>query len=88
MATPFEVGLVSPEAAVWRGEATMLVAKTVEGEIGILAGHEPFLGELAENGEVRITLVDNSVLKATVSGGFLSVSRTGVSVLAEEATLV
>ncbi len=88
MATAFTVGLVSPEAAVWRGEATMVVARTVEGEIGILAGHQPFLGALAEDGEVRITQVDGTVLKAQVSGGFLSVSSEGVSVLAEEATLL
>jgi F-type H+-transporting ATPase subunit epsilon len=85
--TPFEVGLVSPEAEVWRGEATMLVAKTVEGEIGILAGHQPFLGQLAEDAEVRITTADGGAVKARVSGGFLSVSRTGVSVLAEVAEL-
>jgi F-type H+-transporting ATPase subunit epsilon len=43
-----QVTVVSATAEVWSGEATMVVARTTEGEIGILAGHEPTLGVLAE----------------------------------------
>jgi F0F1-type ATP synthase epsilon subunit len=51
------VTVVSATAEVWSGEASMVVARTTEGEIGILAGHEPTLGVLAA-GEVRITTAD------------------------------
>ena len=49
-----KVNLVSADDEVWSGEASLVVAKTVIGEIGIMAGHEPVLGVLAA-GEVRIT---------------------------------
>ena len=49
------VSVVAADHEVWSGEASMVVAKTVEGEIGILAGHEPLLAILA-SGEVRVTL--------------------------------
>ena len=37
---------VSPEATVWSGQATFVVAKTPEGELGIMADHEPLMGAL------------------------------------------
>ena len=49
------VSVVSADQEVWSGEAAMVVARTVEGEIGILPGHEPMLAILA-GGEVRVTL--------------------------------
>ena len=42
------VSLVSADAEVWTGEASLVVAKTVEGEIGFMTGHEPVLAILAE----------------------------------------
>ena len=51
---PLKVSLVSADAEVWSGEASLVVAKTVIGEIGFMAGHEPVLAILAE-GQVRIT---------------------------------
>ena len=54
MADPFKVDLVSVEAQVWSGEADMVVARTTEGELAILAGHAPLLGQLKEPSRVRI----------------------------------
>lgn len=54
MAGTLKVSVVSANAEVWSGEAKQLTARTVEGEIGILAGHEPMLAILA-TGEVRVT---------------------------------
>ncbi len=65
----------------------MVVAKTIEGEIGLLAGHEPMLAILAE-GEVRITLADGGSLKANAQDGFLSVEHDVVTVVARHAALV
>ncbi len=81
------VAVVSPEQAVWEGEAEMVIARTLDGEIGVLEGHIPLLGVLAEEGEVRIKTGGGSDVTARVSGGFLSVTKEGVSILAERAEL-
>ncbi|MEN9970425.1 MAG: hypothetical protein RLZZ229_633 [Actinomycetota bacterium] len=85
MAT-LRVELVAADQAVWSGEAKMVVAKTVEGEIGLLPGHEPMLAILG-SGEVRITLEDGNVIKANAEDGFLSVENNVVSVVARNAAL-
>lgn len=87
MATPLSVSVVSADQEVWSGEASMVVARTVEGEIGILAGHEPLLAILA-SGEVRMTLLDGSKIVAEAADGFLSVDNDIVTVVAREASLV
>ena len=82
------VAVVSPEKEIWSGEAEMVSARTLDGEIGILEGHIPLLGVLADDGEVRIrTAGSGSEVTAKVSGGFLSVTKEGVSILAERAEL-
>ena len=75
------VTVVSATAEVWSGEATMVVARTTEGEIGILAGHEPTLGVLAA-GEVRITTTDGQKVTAQAEDGFLSVDNNQVPIVA------
>ena len=81
------VQLVAVERRLWSGTATSVVAQTLEGEIGILPGHEPVLGQLVEGGVVRIRTTDNELVTAAVHGGFLSVTGEGVSILAEDAEL-
>ena len=81
------VELVSVEREVWSGEATQVSARTTEGEIGILAGHAPLLGQLADGGTLRIAQVGGGEVVAAVHGGFLSVTEQGVTVLAEIAKL-
>ena len=75
------VTVVSATAEVWSGEASMVVARTTEGEIGILAGHEPTLGVLAA-GEVRITTADGQKITAQAEDGFLSVDNNQVTIVA------
>ena len=75
------VTVVSATQEVWSGEATMVVARTTEGEIGILSGHQPTLGVLAA-GEVRITTVDGNKITATAEDGFLSVDNDQVTIVA------
>jgi F-type H+-transporting ATPase subunit epsilon len=86
VARQLHVELVAVEEKVWSGEAEMVVARTTEGELGILFGHEPLLGQLAESGQVRIKQSGGQELAYDVAGGFLSVSGTGVTVLAESCT--
>lgn len=83
-----QVNLVSAEAEIWSGEANLVVAKTVEGEIGFMAGHEPTLAVLAE-GQVRITLADGTKVVADASDGFVSMEvGNTINIVAGRAELV
>ncbi|GAA1531604.1 F0F1 ATP synthase subunit epsilon [Actinomadura kijaniata] len=87
MAT-LKVGLVSPEREVWSGEARMVVAQTIEGQLGIMPGHAPVLGVLLDGSEVKIEPADGGEwITAAVGSGFFSVADNEVSVLAEQAEL-
>ena len=83
MAKELHVEIVAVEAMVWEGEAEALFARTTEGELGVLPGHAPLLGQLADPGTVRVKRSDGEDLSYTVNGGFLSVDKYGVTVLAE-----
>ena len=84
---PLSVSVVSADQQVWSGEATMVVVRTVEGEIGILAGHEPLLAILS-SGEVRVTLADGTKVVAEAADGFLSVENDTITIVARKAALV
>jgi len=78
--------LVVPDRELWSGEASIVIAKTTEGDIGVLTGHSPVFGVLAEASVVEIDSGEGK-LRAAVSGGFLSVADDRVSVLAAQAQL-
>ncbi|WP_166996276.1 F0F1 ATP synthase subunit epsilon [Paramicrobacterium fandaimingii] len=82
-----QVSVVAADHEVWSGAALQIIAKTVEGEIGILAGHEPMLAILA-TGEVRVTTTTGEKVTAKADDGFLSVENDTVTVVAGNATLV
>jgi F-type H+-transporting ATPase subunit epsilon len=82
-----KVSVVSADNEVWSGLARQIVARTTEGEIGILPGHEPILAILAA-GEVRVTTVEGAVVKANAEDGFLSVEHNTVTIVARNAELV
>ena len=75
--------LVSVERLLWSGQASMVTAETTEGEIGVLPGHEPMIGQLIDNGVVTIHPVDGDRRVAAVQGGFLSVTQDKITVLAD-----
>jgi len=81
------VALVVPDRELWSGEATIVIAKTTEGDIGVLTGHSPVFGVLAEGSLVEIVGTDETRVRAAVSGGFLSVADDKVSILAAQARL-
>ena len=82
-----DVAIVSAEHAIWSGQAKSVVAKTPEGDIGILAGHEPVLALLVDSSPLRIEEADGTRRTVAVHGGFFSVARNTVNVIAEVAEL-
>ncbi|MCL2551661.1 F0F1 ATP synthase subunit epsilon [Streptomyces sp. NPDC020917] len=80
------VELVAADRNVWSGEATMVVARTMSGDIGIMANHEPLLGVL-RSGPVTIRTNDGGTVVAAVHGGFISFADNKLSILAEIAEL-
>jgi F-type H+-transporting ATPase subunit epsilon len=86
------VELVVPDGEIWTGHARMVIAKTLEGDVGILTSHPDVLGILAEGSVVRILnpeqgAGDAGEVRAAVSSGFLSVHDDRVSILARQAEL-
>ena len=86
MAEPLQVELVAADRVVWSGQASQIIARTVEGDLGVLAGHAPLLSLLVP-GVVEITSLDGEVVRAAVEEGFLSVADDHVSILSEDTFL-
>ncbi|MGH3368263.1 MAG: F0F1 ATP synthase subunit epsilon [Nocardioidaceae bacterium] len=86
MADTLHVELVAADRLVWSGEATMVIARTTEGDVGVLPGHAPILS-LMVDGVVEVRTEDNEVWAAAVDSGFLSVAEDRVSVLSERAEM-
>ncbi|MFV0433749.1 MAG: F0F1 ATP synthase subunit epsilon [Leucobacter sp.] len=80
------VSVVSADREVWSGEASQITAKTVEGEIGILSGHQPMLA-LLSHGEVRVTTAGGEKIKVDAAEGFLSVDHDTVTIVAGRAAV-
>ena len=84
------VELVVPEGQVWGGKAERVIAKTLDGDLGVLTGHAPVLGILAEGSVLRILPEEaqpGGEIRAAVGGGFLAVAENRVSILARQAEL-
>jgi F-type H+-transporting ATPase subunit epsilon len=79
------VELVAADRKVWSGEATIVVARTASGDVGIMPGHSPLLSVL-ESAPVTIRTPDGPVV-AAVHGGFISFADNKLSILAELAEL-
>jgi F-type H+-transporting ATPase subunit epsilon len=86
------VELVAPEGEIWSGNARMVIAKTLDGDLGVLTGHPPVLGILAEGSLIQIIDPEgsgegNREVVAAVRSGFLSVADDRVSILSRQAQL-
>lgn len=86
MAEAMQVEVVSADRVVWSGQSVNIIAKTVDGEIGILPGHSPLLGVL-ESSAVVIYGEDGQRAVVAVEGGFISVAQGRVSILSEYASM-
>ncbi|EMY34658.1 ATP synthase subunit epsilon [Arthrobacter crystallopoietes BAB-32] len=81
-----EVEIVAADHFVWSGAASLVKARTADGEIGILPGHAPVLAILAA-GELGIQPVNGDRINVTVDGGFFSVDSNRVVIVADNATV-
>jgi len=86
MAEMLQVELVAADRVVWSGVAHGVIARTTEGDIGILPDHAPILSLLVE-GVVEVRTESGDRVVAAVDAGFLSVAQNRVSILAEDAQL-
>ena len=81
-----QVELVAADRLVWSGEATMVIARTTEGDVGILPNHAPMLSVIIE-GVVDVQTAKGETWVAAVDAGFLSVAHNRVSILSEHAEM-
>ena len=86
MANTMKVALVAADREIWSGEATVVNARTLDGDIGIMAHHTPLMSVL-DAGQVDVRTVDDGHWVAAVDGGFLSVAHNEVRLLCEHAEI-
>ena len=81
-----QVELVAADRLVWSGEAKMVIARTTEGDVGILPNHAPMLS-LMVDGVVDVQTPEGETWVAAVDAGFLSVANNRISILSEHAEM-
>ena len=86
MAKPFRVDIVSPDGLAWSGDAEFVVARTPDGEIGILADHEPVMAALVQ-GVVSVDGAGGGRTSVDVDGGFLQVLANQVTLITDRAKI-
>lgn len=80
------IELVAADRVVWSGKASEVLARTVEGDLGILTGHTPLMSLLVP-GLVKIDSEDGTTVRAVVGDGFISVANDRVSIISEDVSL-
>lgn len=86
MAEVMQVELVAADRLVWSGEATLVVARTVDGDVGVLPNHAPMLSVML-HGIVDVRTVEGETWIAAVDAGFMSVANNRISILSEHAEM-
>jgi F-type H+-transporting ATPase subunit epsilon len=85
-----EVALVAADREVWSGQASLVIAKTADGDVGIMHGHQPIMSVLQPSVAKIRTVVDGApgdTLTVALHGGFIAVDDNRVSLLSEAAEL-
>ncbi|HZP53372.1 F0F1 ATP synthase subunit epsilon [Actinocrinis sp.] len=85
-----EVALVAADREVWSGKASMVIAKTADGDVGVMPGHQPIMSVLKPSVAVIKTIEDGApgeTLRVALHGGFIAVDENRVSLLSESAEL-
>ena len=84
MSNTIQVDIVSAEKEIFSGEAQMVFAPAVMGEVGISPGHAPLVTKMTP-GEVRVNDSNGNELAFYVSGGLLEVQPRIITVLSDTA---
>ena len=85
-----EVTLVAADRQVWSGRASLVIAKTADGDVGVMPGHQPIMSVLQSSVARIRTVVDGApgdTLTVALHGGFIAVDENRVSLLSEAAEL-
>lgn len=80
------VQILTPEGSVHDGEAAMVIAPSVGGELGILPRHVPLIVQL-KAGETRIKLLDDTEVIMATTTGYMSVEDDRVLIMVEQAEM-
>lgn len=86
MANKIQVDIVTPSSTILSEYYNMVVVRTLDGEIGVLAGHMPLIATLAD-WPVKLKKDDDSADFVSVSGGFMEVRDNKITILAPAAEL-
>ncbi len=78
--------IVTPERIIYTSEVKMVVAPTIDGEVGILPLHAPLVSAL-KPGEIRVRYGDDEVEWFAISGGYIQVHMDKVIILADHAAI-
>lgn len=80
------VNIVTPDGLVYDHRATMVVVRSTDGDLGIMANHEPIVAPL-QIGEVRVRRVDKPGHedRIAVNGGFMEMKDNMASIIADSA---
>lgn len=81
---PLQVEIISAEGQLYSGQADMVIAPAIQGEIGVAPQHAPLLTVMIP-GELRVNETNGEVKEFFVGGGVLEVQPNGVTVLADSA---
>ena len=84
MANTIQVDIVSAEEQIFSGEAYMVFAPAIMGDLGIAPRHTPLISPL-KPGEVRLDMGDGKEEFFFISGGILEVQPHLVTVLSDTA---
>lgn len=84
--SPLKLEIVSADRQVWAGDVINIIARTTEGDLGVLPGHEPLMAALVPC-VVQIITSDGRSETLAVDGGFISVAEGNVWILSQDAVL-
>ena len=73
--TPYNLKVLTPEKVFFQGQTQQLIAKTTSGNVGILAGHMPYVASIVPS-ELKIK-VEGEFKSAAISGGLIKVAADG-----------
>jgi F-type H+-transporting ATPase subunit epsilon len=85
MTKTIQCDIVSAHEEIFSGEATMVIASGIAGELGITPRHAPLITQL-KAGPVRVQKADGEEEFFFVSGGILEVQPHMITVLTDTAT--